>query len=299
MTDQLALRRHYLARETELLKEHPSALKEKFLRLAARLQQGNTKFSGLTDLKILRLILVPHFRSLHFGERIPRMLDIGACYGQMALPFLQDGWSVDLFEPDPACKARLSAFVRQFQGKARLFCLAINDTAEQSVDFHQSSVGLSGFVKSPYAETKDIISVQSARLDKISAAYDIDHVDFLKIDTEGSDFRVLLSHDFERLPPRLILIEYATNFTGQSLEQIRFYIEAMSGKGYDALIFSHDDDENFKKQIWQYRLISLHFNKIVYTKSGAAHGNIIFFRKDDVLFLTDILMLFSRFLPNN
>jgi hypothetical protein len=122
-------------------------------------------------------------------------------------------------------------------------------------------------------------------------------LDFLKIDTEGWDFDVLRSHDFERLPPRLAMVEFGTEFERQNMGAIAAAIDGMASRGYGALVFSYDDDGNFRRQVWRYRLIALRLGAAQARADGQSAGNILFFRRGDALFLATVLRLLRSFLP--
>jgi len=284
--------------DAALLRQPVDRLRAAIEQAAAELARGaNQWFKALNDLELIRLLAVPYFQSLPEDGRTYHMLDVGAYVGQMAEPFLAMGWKADLFEPDPACHERLSALAGRYGGRAAVQHAVVSSAGAASVTFYQSATGLSGLSPSPYGATESTLSVPSVRLKDFVESQALDRIDFLKIDAEGWDFDALRSHDFTLAPPCLAMVEFGTEFAQQSMQAVMEGIAEMARQGYDALVFSFEDDGNFKRQVWQYALIAAGFGAPVPRKDGHAAGNILFFRRDDVTFLAVALRLFLGFLP--
>jgi FkbM family methyltransferase len=281
-----------------LARQSPSALRGAIERLAESLsRRANPWFSALTDLELGRQILQPYFQFLPVEERTRHMIDVGACLGQVSEPFLASGWTADLFEPDSACEPHLRALELRYADRAHVHRLAVTESAGETLSYYRSATGLSGLSPSPFGATEATVQVPGTRLDDFCRQRGVHAVDLLKVDAEGWDFDVLWSHDFERLPPRLAMVEFGTEFARQTMEAVLSAIERMKHNGYEALVFSYEDDGNFKRQIWKYRLIAAAFGAPVRRKDGHIGGNIVFFRRDDVFFLTMLLRVFLGFLP--
>jgi FkbM family methyltransferase len=132
------------------------------------------------ELGLLPLLICP-------GERA---LDIGANYGTYALTLARLGARVDLFEPNPAIAAILSAWARGKAGVA-VHALALSDrsgTAElvipgESGVEHDSSAALAGGAVS----TGRRVAVSLAPLDSLQ----ITDAALIKIDVEGHEEAVL------------------------------------------------------------------------------------------------------------
>ncbi len=286
------------ALDAALLRQPAAQLRATAEKLAARLaRDANQWFRTLNDLELIRLLIVPYFQSLANDGRTRHMLDVGACVGQMAEPFLAMGWKADLFEPDPACREPLAALAGHFSGRVSIHHAVVNSAEAASVTFYQSATGLSGLSPSPYGATESTLFLPSVRLRDFVKSRAIDRIDFLKIDAEGWDFDALRSHDFHASAPRLAMVEFGTEFARQSMGAVMEGIAEMARQGYDALVFSYEDDGNFKRQVWRYALIAARFGTPVPRKDGHAGGNIVFFRRDDVVFLAVVLRLFLGFLP--
>lgn len=249
--------------EIALLRQPAETLRSAIERVAGDLaRSGNRWFAALTDLELIRLLLVPYFRSMATIGEVPHMIDVGACVGQAAELFLAMGWNVELLEPDPDCQDALSLLAAQHPGRARM---------------HQV--------------------VPSSRLDLFTRQHGIKRADMLKIHAEGWDFEALRSHDFGVLPPRLAMVEFGTGFAHQSVITVDEAIAQMRGNGYGALVFSYEDHGNFKRQDRKYELIAADFAAPAPRQDGHAGGNIVFFRQGDSLFLATVLRLFLSFLP--
>jgi FkbM family methyltransferase len=215
------------------------------------------------------------------------MVDVGACYGEMAAPFLHAGWTADLFEPDPACREVMGSALAGFGERAQLHALAVSDEAHDSVPFYKAKTnGLSGLGPSPYGDTEGIIRVPAVRLGEHLRTLETSRVDFLKVDAEGQDLKVLASHDFAALPPRFVFIELNSEFPGQNLEHIRESLAAMRARGYQALLLRYEDEGTFKQGIWdRYWLKDAQVVQDLSADQVPLIANVIFYREDDTDFV--------------
>jgi FkbM family methyltransferase len=285
-------------RDAAFLRQPAERLRAAIEEIAAELaRNANPWFRALNDLELIRQLVVPYFQSLPEDGATRQMIDVGACVGETADPFLAMGWKADLFEPDPACGSALAALAGRYGARASVHPAVISSTGAQSVKFYQSATGLSGMSPSPYGATAATLEVPSTRLSDHVKARRLERVDFLKIDAEGWDFDALRSHDFAAAAPRLAMLEFGTEFPRQTMEEVVQGIAEMADKGYDALALSYEDDGNFKRQVWRYALIAASFGAPVRRKDGQAGGNILFFRRGDTLFLTVVLRALLGYLP--
>lgn len=236
---------------------------------------------GLTDQAVVEHVIRPYFRTLPPADR-RHVVDVGAAYGSVTEIFLNDGWTADLLEPDPACQRILQRLIAAHGPRMRLFPFAAADQDRESAPFQQNSTpGLSGLATSPFGATVAAIPVRTVRLDSFLASQGVSRVDLLKIDTEGNDFVVLETHDFARLPPALIFVEYSYYFPGQDEALLQRAIGAMAARGYAAVVFEYDDDGNFKRGNWSHRLVAIHANGSRVPTRPLAFGNILFHRTGD------------------
>ncbi len=160
------------------------------------------------------------------------MIDVGAHQGSSAAPFLKHGWRVHAFEPDPNNRAKLEKRYKS-EPNISIDTRAVSNKANEEVSFYASdeSTGISGL--SAFRDThKEICRVTTTTLSDYCEVNKIDHVDFLKIDTEGFDLFVLQGFDWERCSPSIIECEFEDNKTvalGYSFHDIAQYLV---DKGY-------------------------------------------------------------------
>ncbi len=91
---------------------------------------------------------------------------------------------------------------------------------------------------SSLASTAEIIPVNCYLLNELLEENNISHVDFLSLDTEGSEASILQSIDFSRFDIDIIIVE--NNFNDDSIRNL------LSSKGYN-LVSSVEWDDVFKK----------------------------------------------------
>jgi FkbM family methyltransferase len=243
------------------------------------------QFRALNDLAITDRLIRPVLREQVAGVPTPHLVDVGACYGQISLPFVDEGWSADLFEPDARARAALLARLAGRSRRTRVFEHAVAADNSAAVAFYNSSSpGLSGLAKPVYGSLDSTTEVPCVRLADFLPRRNVDRVDFLKVDAEGWDFDVLRGHDFSRFPPKLILVEYSTASERQALPRLRETIEWMQGQGYRAVIFAASDDSNFRKGVWDFDVRSIHAG-VTLASVGEGFGNIVFHPASDKHFL--------------
>jgi FkbM family methyltransferase len=274
------------------LQEETSVLKRQIETLAARLAGQSPAFATLTDARIVSALIHPFLRGQEPRDGPLHLVDVGACHGQHALPLLAEGWTADLLEPDPAAREVLERSVAAFADRCCVFPVAAGDATSPEMPFCQAAVqGLSSFVPSPFGATERVITVRSVRLGEFLAEQGTRRVDFLKIDAEGWDFKALEGHDFERLPPRLVLVEFGTQFPGQSAGEVDRAVARMKMRGYDAVVFAGADDGNFRRGVWEYRLAALRLGACIQALGSEPFGNVVFYRQEDKAFLVALLDL--------
>ncbi|MGB8166413.1 MAG: FkbM family methyltransferase [Chthoniobacteraceae bacterium] len=256
---------------------------------------GSPRLAGLTDQAVVERLIVPYFRSLPPQAMSRHVVDVGGAYGSVAAVFLQEGWTADIFEPDPACSGILEGITASFPGRCRLFPFAAGTANRDAVAFQQNSVtGLSGFDGSPFGQHQNVLSVRCVRLGEFLVSHGVTRVDLLKIDTEGSDFDVLEAHDFARLPPTLVFAEFSYFFPKQGPAVVGAAIAAMAERGYRPVIFEYDDDGNFHRGNWAHRLVAMHLDAARIPVRERSFGNVLFYRTDDFRLLDAIVALLEN-----
>lgn len=162
------------------------------------------------------------------------MVDVGGHHGHSTRQFLDLGWSVIAYEPDPKNRAEFEKNIGP-DPRVQLSTSAVADREEAEVQLFSSEVssgisGLSAFHSSHVPTT----TVQVVTLDQDLKRRGVDRVDFLKIDVEGFDFFVLKGFDWD-LRPRFALYEFENRKTvplGYSLSDPTAYMEE---RGYHQL----------------------------------------------------------------
>ena len=164
------------------------------------------------------------------------MVDVGAHHGYALERFADAGWTVHAFEPDPSNRARLQ------QRSKREWCLTINDraVAEQdgaTVDFFTSPESTGVSTLKPFLDSHtSSFQVETISLSSYLAEHGVEHVDHLKIDTEGHDLFVLKSYPWDRDHPDTIECEFEdlkTEPLGYSTDDLVRFLE---DKGYAVLV---------------------------------------------------------------
>ena len=136
------------------------------------------------------------------------MVDIGAHYGSSSTHFSKQGWYIYAFEPDPKNRQKLSEEFEDFS-KVVIDERAVSDKSGQVLPFYASyeSTGISTL--SPFRDSHQrICSVKTATVAEICQEYGLNHINFLKIDTEGYDLYVLRGVPWSYLQPDIIVCEF-------------------------------------------------------------------------------------------
>jgi FkbM family methyltransferase len=138
------------------------------------------------------------------------MLDVGAHQGSSAAPFLDRGWAVHAFEPDPANRAILSS---RCPG-AKIDPRAVSEVDGEEVSLFTSDVSTGISTLSPFHTTHTpTATVHTVRLDTYLRERGVEHVDFLKTDIEGFDLFALRTFPWKSQHPKAVVCEFEDNKT--------------------------------------------------------------------------------------
>jgi FkbM family methyltransferase len=278
--------------------ESAEALRDQLVRQAeVALATPSPPFRRFVDTELVIQLLVPYLETLTgTGEGGGRVLDIGACVGSHSLPFLRAGFRADMFEPDPDCAAPLAAILRQFPNLAAHEASAVVWDAAEQVSFNKRAVGLSGLGDSAPGLAAQQITVSATTLER----YLKDRpgaVDVIKIDAEGADFDILASIDLAKVAPKVVMVEFSTEFPGQSQATIDSAIKAMHRQGYGAVVLECRKGNGFGVSNWEYDLVDVALDASRVGQRGDGFGNILFHRADDTTFLTLLVVLLEASVP--
>ena len=168
------------------------------------------------------------------GHRV--MIDVGAHFGTSLRRFALETWRIFAFEPDPVNRARLEELCRPWDNVS-IDTRAVANEEQTDVPIYHSEVssGISG-MSSFHPSHEEIARVSTVTLDHFCAEKTIEHIDFLKIDTEGHDLFVLQSIPWDRIKPRVIVTEFEDRKTvplGYNVHDLARYL---SDKGYRVLV---------------------------------------------------------------
>jgi FkbM family methyltransferase len=156
------------------------------------------------------------------------MADVGVHFGESCEPYLEMGWKVLGFEPDPRNRSQIKAHTR-----LKLLPLAVSNQNDQTVTLYASeeSSGISSL--SAFREShRPIATVKTTTLATALAAEKMERVDFLKIDIEGHDLFALQGFPFDRIQPEVVTCEfedYKTVPLGYTYQQLGDFL---AEKGY-------------------------------------------------------------------
>jgi FkbM family methyltransferase len=159
------------------------------------------------------------------------LVDVGAHEGSVTFAFLEKGWSVIAYEPDPSNRAYLEKRLRA-SDRVQLSPCAVSDQAMESVALFSSPTAsgistLSAFHESHTPTT----TVKVVTLAEDLRARSVERVDFLKIDIEGYDFFALKGFDWS-YTPRFVLYEFEDRKTVRLGYSLADSVAFIAGLGY-------------------------------------------------------------------
>jgi FkbM family methyltransferase len=252
-------------------------------RIAELSREAGSRQRSFTDQNLIESLVLPYLRKGSGG----RMIAVGACFGAMTRPFLNEGWQAILFEPDTRCHQQLTALVDMHPGRARLEKAAATADHDGTISFHVP--GPSGLSISPLAADVATIEVKSIALAAYIADKKMGDVDFIKIDAEGHDFDILRGLDFNNIAPRLVMVEFGDQFADQDGNDITALLHDMRGRGYRACIVGLHALGNFERHGLETRLLAIGVDAVPsLSVDERFFGNILFFRNDDHDFLPSV-----------
>lgn len=140
------------------------------------------------------------------------LVDVGAHFGTVTARYLQIGWSVIAYEPDPSNRQE---FLRRLgsQPRLQLSTAAVSDHPATSMSLFASPVSTGISSLSAFHESHEVAAqVEVVTLAEDLRARGVTRVDFLKIDVEGFDYFALKGFDWN-YAPRFVLYEFEDNKT--------------------------------------------------------------------------------------
>jgi FkbM family methyltransferase len=165
-----------------------------------------------------------------FGDKKGILVDIGAADGinnSNTKKLIEDGWGGLLIEPTPVNYNKLLKF---YSGNDSIIienCGCGNETKlskfyiDKNDEYHQISTFLEEQKKgceNYYNCTFDEIVVKIYNTTELLIKNNLTNIDFISIDTEGYDEKVLLGIDFSKININLVCIETTTPLSESLLE---------------------------------------------------------------------------------
>ncbi len=154
------------------------------------------------------------------------LVDVGAHSGLVTKMFLELGWSVVAYEPDPSNRAKFERNVGT-EPRVQLSTAAVSDKPAASASLFTSPTSTGISTLAAFHESHEPTAV----VDVVTLAADlrargVRRVDFLKVDIEGFDFFALRGFDWT-YNPRFVLYEFEERKTrplGYSLDDSSAYL---------------------------------------------------------------------------
>jgi len=151
----------------------------------------------------------------------------------------QYGWKGICIEPNPTYFSQL---VTNRPNCINLSCAVFNENDKQMKFIDDKSGGCSGFVETnthTHILHNPVITVTTKKLTTILEEANAPRfIEFLSLDTEGSEYEILNSHDFDKYTFGYICVEH--NFIDSNRKKIRNLLES---KGYMFYRQNHVDDD--------------------------------------------------------
>ena len=168
----------------------------------------------------------PQLLKDYFGKGVFTFVDVGANYPEssVSLIFEKLGWNGVVIEPQPDCVKAL----KKTRKCPVVACACVNDNQKNKklklwLAGPQSSLDLKAYTLR--TKPKKFIWVPTKTLTQICNAHHVNKIDFLSIDTEGTEIEIMKGLDWKKFSPKLILIEdFARDFEKHSFLKSKGYV---------------------------------------------------------------------------
>lgn len=165
------------------------------------------------------------------------MIDVGAHHGFSMLKFAKLDWKVYCFEPDDDNRITLLKNIQTHKLNNVFVDERAVSNLETSAKYYKSEIssGISSLIKF-HPSHQEAIEVKITTLSVFCNKNNINSIDFLKIDTEGNDLKVIEGLEMNLFKPSVILCEYEdskTKLVNYSKEDI---INFLVTNGYKYII---------------------------------------------------------------
>jgi FkbM family methyltransferase len=213
----------------------------------------------------------------------PILVDVGAHVGLFSKPFAKQRWQVLAFEPEPSNHAELNKRFKDLDN-VKIINKAVSNETKAAEQFYISKEHWGIHSLKPFHNTHEPITVETVRLDQALIESGIKEISLLKIDTEGADFWVLQSCDFNKIKPEIAMCEFgdrrSLEYFGYSHHDIVAYMKTF---GYKAFV----SEWKSIGQGYATQGQKVSSNKFIgcypyFPDNQPAWGNLIFVREDSV-----------------
>ena len=176
------------------------------------------------------------YDSFLVGKKDLIIIDLGANIGLWSMYAAEYAKHIYAFEPSEKTKEVLTKNLAPIEKMVTVCPYAISNKNEQKKFFTNPSnttantlLGGSG----DHCETVNCLT-----LDTAFEKYKIEHVDFMKIDIEGSEFDVLGGSGFEKVAPKIdCILGEMHSWVGRNYNQLKFALEL---NGFAVKFFKRD-----------------------------------------------------------
>ncbi len=173
----------------------------------------------------------------YFKDFAGTVIEVGTHFGSETARYLYRGWTVHGFEPDDNNRRKCIESTRKFQANFYLNDIAVSDKSNEICEFYTSeeSTGISSL--HPFHKTHSKKkTVQTITLKDYMEQNKLEHIELLRIDTEGYDLKVLQGFDFKKSKPQVILCEFEDNKTLSLGYSTKDMIEFLQQVGYTVYV---------------------------------------------------------------
>jgi FkbM family methyltransferase len=210
-------------------------------------------------------------------KKHPVLIDVGSHFGTSTKYFAERNWKVIAFEPEPSNYKR---FTERFKNFPNVTCIhkAVFNKSNIQIPFYTSKEHPGIHSLKPFHPTHNkTMTVETVRLDEVIGDMQITHVNVLKIDTEGADFPVLQSFNFNKIKPEVVICEFMderteANFNYTYHDIVRF----MEPFNYKTYISEWAPIVEYSTEHFFLQCVSYPINH------QPAWGNLIFITKDKI-----------------
>ena len=150
-----------------------------------------------------------------------------------------------IFAFDPTPKSIKWVEKQSLHSNFNFYPYGISDkTGEEQMFLPKNSEHVSGSIyESEHLSKEDRIVVQMKSIESIIAENNHNYIDIIKMDIEGSEFRVLESLDFGKLNCGQILIEFHQRFFKDGKKMLRAAIKRLRKNNYFCFAVSNSEEE--------------------------------------------------------